>query len=233
MGEWARTAGSPPQWTMETKLKMNEIYALLERRVEKCAQYVRSLGVTRRLTKLERADHALDFATEFTSLTSAVLGLFAPGSLSIVDLQREFELAAHDEELCNMAEEGENGKEGENAKEEEDVAVITSVDAPAEAEQVEQVEQAKLAEQAAQGLQASQTSQTVQVVHLSQTAQSPQRDAHRETEVEAGKTNATVIEDVGVESPKKSIPMSPKSGRVASQSDGVIHNLKGIAVVWV
>ena len=132
-----------------------------------------------------------------------------------------------------MAEEGEYHKEGENAKEEEDVAVITSVDAPAEAEQVEQVEQAKLAEQAAQGLQASQTSQTVQVVHLSQTAQSPQRDAHRETEVEAGKTNATVIEDVGVESPKKSIPMSPKSVRVASQSDGVIHNLKGIAVVWV
>ena len=224
MGEWARTAGSPPQWTMETKLKMNEIYALLERRVEKCAQYVRSLGVTRRLTKLERADHALDFATEFTSLTSAVLALFAPGSLSIVDLQREFELAAHDEELCNMAEEGENGKEGENAKEEEDVAVITSVDAPAEAEQ---------AEQAAQAMPTSQTSQTVQVVHLSQTAQSPQRDAHRETEVEAGKTNATVIEDVGVESPKKNTPISPKSVRVASQSDGVIHNLKGIAVVWV
>ena len=212
---------------METKLKMNEIYALLERRVEKCAQCVRSLSLTRRLTKLERADHALDFATEFTSLTSAVLGLFAPGSLSIVDLQREFELAAHDEELCNMAEEGENGKEGENAKEEEDVAVITSVDAPVEAEQ------AKPAEQAAQGLQASQTSQTVQVVHLSQTAQSPQRDAHRETEVEAGKTNATVIEDVGVESPKKNTPMSPKSVRVASQSDGVIHNLMGIAVVWV
>ena len=230
MGEWARTAGSPPQWTMETKLKMNEIYALLERRVEKCAQCVRSLSLTRRLTKLERADHALDFATEFTSLTSAVLGLFAPGSLSIVDLQREFELAAHDEELCNMAEEGENGKEGENAKEEEDVAVITSVDAPAEAEQVEQ---AKPAEQAAQAMPTSQTSQTVQVVHLSQTAQSPQRDAHRETEVEAGKTNATVIEDVGVESPKKNTPMSPKSVRVASQSDGVIHNLKGIAVVWV
>lgn len=230
MGEWARTAGSPPQWTMETKLKMNEIYALLERRVEKCAQCVRSLGVTRRLTKLERADHALDFATEFTSLTSAVLGLFAPGSLSIVDLQREFELAAHDEELCNMAEEGENGKEGENAKEEEDVAVITSVDAPAE---TEQAEQAKPAEQAAQAMPTSQTSQTVQVVHLSQTAQSPQRDAHRETEVEAGKTNATVIEEVGVESPKKSTPMSPKSVRVASQSDGVIHNLKGIAVVWV
>lgn len=227
MGEWARTAGSPPQWTMETKLKMNEIYALLERRVEKCAQYVRSLGVTRRLTKLERADHALDFATEFTSLTSAVLGLFTPGSLSIVDLQREFELAAHDEELCNMAEEGENGKEGENAKEEEDVAVITSVDAPVEAEQ------AKPAEQAAQAMPTSQTSQTVQVVHLSQIAQSPQRDAHRETEVEAGKTNATVIEEVGVESPKKSTPMSPKSVRVASQSDGVIHNLKGIAVVWV
>lgn len=230
MGEWARTAGSPPQWTMETKLKMNEIYALLERRVEKCAQCVRSLSLTRRLTKLERADHALDFATEFTSLTSAVLGLFAPGSLSIVDLQREFELSAHDEELCNMAEEGENGKEGENAKEEEDVAVITSVDAPAEAEQVEQ---AKPAEQAAQAMPTSQTSQTVQVVHLSQAAQSPQRDAHRETEVEAGKTNATVIEDVGVESPKKNTPMSPKSVRVASQSDGVIHNLKGIAVVWV
>lgn len=230
MGEWARTAGSPPLWTMETKLKMNEIYALLERRVEKCAQCVRSLSLTRRLTKLERADHALDFATEFTSLTSAVLGLFAPGSLSIVDLQREFELAAHDEELCNMAEEGENGKEGENAKEEEDVAVITSVDAPAEAEQAEQ---AKPAEQAAQAMPTSQTSQTVQVVHLSQTAQSPQRDAHRETEVEAGKTNATVIEDVGVESPKKNTPMSPKSVRVASQSDGVIHNLKGIAVVWV
>ena len=156
-----------------------------------------------------------------------MLGLFTPGSLSIVDLQREFELAAHDEELCNMAEEGENGKEGENAKEEEDVAVITSVDAPVEAEQ------AKPAEQAAQAMPTSQTSQTVQVVHLSQTAQSPQRDAHRETEVEAGKTNATVIEEGGVESPKKSTPMSPKSVRVASQSDGVIHNLKGIAVVWV
>lgn len=230
MGEWARTAGSPPQWTMETKLKMNEIYALLERRVEKCAQYVRSLGVTRRLTKLERAGPraGLRYGVHEPDLGGA--GAVAPGSLSIVDLQREFELAAHDEELCNMAEEGENGKEGENAKEEEDVAVITSVDAPAEAEQAEQ---AKPAEQAAQGMPTSQTSQTVQVVHLSQTAQSPQRDAHRETEVEAGKTNATVIEDVGVESPKKNIPMSPKSVRVASQSDGVIHNLKGVAIVWV
>lgn len=69
--------------------------------------------------KMERVETTMDFATEFTSLTTTVLSFFAPGTLSIVDLQREFELAAHDEELCTVAGEGENEKE-ENA-------VITTV----------------------------------------------------------------------------------------------------------
>lgn len=119
MREWAKTAGNPPQWTMETKLKMMEMYSLLEERIEKNTQWCRLRGVTDRLMKMERVETTMDFATEFTSLTITVLSFFAPGTLSIVDLQREFELAAHDEELCTVAGEGENEKE-ENA-------VITTV----------------------------------------------------------------------------------------------------------
>ena len=119
MREWAKTAGNPPQWTMETKLKMMEMYSLLEERIEKNTQWCRLCGVTDRLMKMERVETTMDFATEFTSLTTTVLSFFAPGTLSIVDLQREFELAAHDEELCTVAGEGENEKE-ENA-------VITTV----------------------------------------------------------------------------------------------------------
>lgn len=119
MREWAKTAGNPPQWTMETKLKMMEMYSLLEERIEKNTQWRRLRGVTDRLMKMERVETTMDFATEFTSLTTTVLSFFAPGTLSIVDLQREFELAAHDEELCTVAGEGENEKE-ENA-------VITTV----------------------------------------------------------------------------------------------------------
>lgn len=119
MREWAKTAGNPPQWTMETKLKMMEMYSLLEERIEKNTQWCRLRGVTDRLMKMERVETTMDFATEFTSLTTTVLSFFAPGTLSIVDLQREFELAAHDEELCTVAGEGENEKE-ENA-------VITTV----------------------------------------------------------------------------------------------------------
>lgn len=119
MREWAKTAGNPPQWTMETKLKMMEMYSLLEERIEKNTQWCRLRGVTDRLMKMERVETTIDFATEFTSLTTTVLSFFAPGTLSIVDLQREFELAAHDEELCTVAGEGENEKE-ENA-------VITTV----------------------------------------------------------------------------------------------------------
>lgn len=114
MREWAKTAGNPPQWTMETKLKMMEMYSLLEERIEKNTQWCRLRGVTDRLMKMERVETTMDFATEFTSLTTTVLSFFAPGTLSIVDLQREFELAAHDEELCTVAGEGENEKE-ENA----------------------------------------------------------------------------------------------------------------------
>ncbi len=119
MREWAKTAGNPPQWTMETKLKMMEMYSLLEERIEKNTQWCRLRGVTDRLMKMERVETTMDFATEFTSLTTTVLSFFAPGTLSIVDLQREFELAAHDEELCTVAGGGENEKE-ENA-------VITTV----------------------------------------------------------------------------------------------------------
>ena len=119
MREWAKTAGNPPQWTMETKLKMMEMYSLLEERIEKNTQWCRLRGVTDRLMKMERVETTMDFATEFTSLTTTVLSFFAPGTLSIVDLQREFELAAHDEALCTVAGEGENEKE-ENA-------VITTV----------------------------------------------------------------------------------------------------------
>ena len=128
MREWAKTAGNPPQWTMETKLKMMEMYSLLEERIEKNTQWCRLRGVTDRLMKMERVETTMDFATEFTSLTTTVLSFFAPGTLSIVDLQREFELAAHDEELCTVAGEGENEKE-ENAvikTVREESAVITT-----------------------------------------------------------------------------------------------------------
>ena len=128
MREWAKSAGNLPQWTMETKLKMMEIYSLLEDRIEKNTQWGRLWGVTCRLMKMERVETTMDFATEFTSLTTTVLSFFAPGALSIVDLQREFELAAHDEELCTVA--GEElctvAGEGENDKEEN--AVITAVE---------------------------------------------------------------------------------------------------------
>ena len=131
MREWAKTAGNPPQWTMETKLKMMEMYSLLEERIEKNTQWCRLRGVTDRLMKMERVETTMDFATEFTSLTTTVLSFFAPGTLSIVDLQREFELAAHDEELCTVAGEGENEKE-ENAvitTVREESAVITTKEA--------------------------------------------------------------------------------------------------------
>lgn len=205
MGEWAKTAGSPPQWTMETKLKMNEIYALLERRVEKYAQWVSVLFFPHRLMKMERVDNMLDFTTEFTNLTSALLALFKPGSLSIVDLQREFEMAAHDEELCSMVEDDDNGKDGENGKEEEDIAIITNVDIPS--------------------AEAEPSVQVVQSVQAVQKIQSPKRESPREMETESGKGKGTVIEDESLDSPKKSM-------RSAPQGNKSINNLKGIAVVW-
>ena len=57
----------------------------------------------------------MDFDTEFSNLTSLVLPCFAPGALTIMDLQQEFQSAAHDEEL------------NEEEKEEEE-AVITTID---------------------------------------------------------------------------------------------------------
>ena len=67
--------------------------------------------------KTERVDSVLDFDTEFSNLTSLVLPCFAPGALTIMDLQQEFQSAAHDEELNE-----------EEEKEEEEEAVITTVD---------------------------------------------------------------------------------------------------------
>lgn len=61
----------------------------------------------------------MDFDTEFSNLTSLVLPCFAPGALTIMDLQQEFQSAAHDEEL--------NEEEKEEEKEEEE-AVITTID---------------------------------------------------------------------------------------------------------
>ena len=73
--------------------------------------------------KTERVDSVLDFDTEFSNLTSLVLPCFAPGALTIMDLQQEFQSAAHDEELNE--EEKEEKKEEEKEEEE---AVITTVD---------------------------------------------------------------------------------------------------------
>ena len=107
--QWAESNNGKPKWTTETKLRMAEIYHMLENRVEKDNQ----------LLKTERVDSVLDFDTEFSNLTSLVLPCFAPGALTIMDLQQEFQSAAHDEEL--------NEEEKEEEKEEEE-AVITTID---------------------------------------------------------------------------------------------------------
>ena len=73
------------------------------------------------MLKTERVDSILDFDTEFANLTSLILPCFAPGVLTIMDLQQEFQSAARDEEL--------NEEEKEEKEEEEEEAVITAVDA--------------------------------------------------------------------------------------------------------
>ena len=69
--------------------------------------------------KLEHLDAEYDFDTEFSSLTNMVLTYFNSQSLSIVDLQKEFEMAVQDEDLVNAESE---------EKEDEDMAVITTVE---------------------------------------------------------------------------------------------------------
>lgn len=66
--------------------------------------------------KMERVDSVMDFDTEFLNLTSSILPYFAPGVLTIMDLQQEFQSAAHDEEL------------NEEEEKEDEEAVITAVD---------------------------------------------------------------------------------------------------------
>lgn len=77
-----------------------------------------------RLMKAEHMDEEYDFDTEFSSLTGILLNFFTPQSLTLMDLQHEFEIAAHDEELMK-AESDDNKQEKE---EEEDVAVITTME---------------------------------------------------------------------------------------------------------
>lgn len=72
--------------------------------------------------KLEHLDAEYDFDTEFSSLTNLTLTYFNPQSLSIMDLQKEFEMAVQDEDLVKV--------ESEKEEEEEDMAVITTVEEP-------------------------------------------------------------------------------------------------------
>lgn len=69
-----------------------------------------------RLAKLEHVDSFLDFDSELASLIISLVPLFASHSVSNMDIQREFESAAHDEGLLN---------EEDNEEENEDIAVMT------------------------------------------------------------------------------------------------------------
>lgn len=74
--------------------------------------------------KMEHLDSVLDFDTEFHSLTAAVLPFFR-GSLTLMDLQQEFQSAGQDEVLSEEKKEG--GDED---------AVIVAVEEPSEAPSV-------------------------------------------------------------------------------------------------
>ena len=67
-----------------------------------------------RLAKLEHVDSFLDFDSELASLIISLVPLFASHSVSNMDIQREFESAAHDEGLLNEEENEEENETNEN-----------------------------------------------------------------------------------------------------------------------
>ena len=77
--------------------------------------------MTCRLMKMEHLGSVLDFDTEFHALTAAVLPFFG-GSLTLMDLQQEFQSAGQDEAL--------NEEKEEDA--EEDAVIVAVEDEPSE-----------------------------------------------------------------------------------------------------
>ena len=71
---------------------------------------------------MERISSSVNFDTEFTSLTSQILPFFSGSGLTIMDLQREFQSCAEDEELCDLADDS-NAPQGVDEEE----AVITEI----------------------------------------------------------------------------------------------------------
>ena len=69
--------------------------------------------------KMERLDSTLDFDKELCTLTSSLIPFFAPGSLTIMDLQQEIQSAAQDEELVAIIREEKKGHGGQEEQEEE------------------------------------------------------------------------------------------------------------------
>lgn len=89
-----------------------------------------------RLMKVDHVETSLDFDTEFTNLTSSMLPFFAPHSLTIMDLQHEFECCVKDEELGEMIndmkkeedQDDQEDKEDKEDQDDEDMAVITTIE---------------------------------------------------------------------------------------------------------
>lgn len=77
--------------------------------------------MTCRLMKMEHLDSVLDFDTEFHALTAAVLPFFG-GSLTLMDLQQEFQSAGQDEVLSE--------EKKEDA--EEDAVIVAVEEEPSE-----------------------------------------------------------------------------------------------------
>ena len=71
-----------------------------------------------RLMKMERLDSTLDFDKELCTLTSSLIPFFAPGSLTIMDLQQEIQSAAQDEDLTAIIQEEKKGHGGQEEQEE-------------------------------------------------------------------------------------------------------------------
>lgn len=136
MKEWANANNNQPKWTTETKLKMIGIYKLLEERVEKNSLLFIILLINYRLMRVDHVEPSLDFDTEFTNLTSSMLPFFAPHSLTVMDIQQEFECCVKDEELGEMIDDmkkeddqdDKEDKEDKDEQDDEDMAVITTIE---------------------------------------------------------------------------------------------------------
>ena len=105
MKEWSISNDGKPNWTTETRLKMLSIYNILQDRVDKSSAYFIRL--------IEWMIDWLNLNILILFLIISLVPLFASHSVSNMDIQREFESAAHDEGLLN---------EEENEEENEDIA---------------------------------------------------------------------------------------------------------------